>query len=205
MLRKKHASGGQTVNAAVKSPHLMLQSYRSKCLQTSDLTRELDESLKRETEKTTADGRKILGFLTSRLKEDDRKLVNLEALAAQIMPTGNDSSIMKQTSQLSDILAEYVAQALYSRLDRLYLAAIRTDERDSDGSSSEADEAVAALEEDLESLYQEVGIMAQMYTTQQFNNPILHELYNHCSPKHLASHKTLSSVCMCRLFSRYSS
>lgn len=168
-------------------------------LQTSDITQELDEELKRETEKTTADGRKILSFLTSRLKEDDRKLASIEDLASQIESIGNDFSAMKQASQLSDLLAEYIAAELYHRLDRLYLTAIQTDKLDGDEPSADDDEVVAALEADLESLYQEIGVLAQMSTTQQFNKPIHRELHNHCSQKHISSLHTLNSVCIPRL------
>lgn len=155
--------------------------------------------MKRETEKTAADGRKILASLTSRLKEDDRKLANMEDLASQIDSVGNDSLIMKKASQLSDILAEYVAEELYHRLDRLYLASIQSDQTDSNELPADGDEAVAALEGDLESLYQEVDVLAQMSTTQQFNKPISRELHNRRSHQHAASYKTLDFVCMHRL------
>ncbi|RMJ27749.1 hypothetical protein PHISP_01393 [Aspergillus sp. HF37] len=177
LLHRKHGSRLQDVNAA-----------------TSDITYELEESLKRETEKTSADGRKILALLTSKLKEDDRKLANMEDHASQIDSIGNDSLIMKKASQLSDVLAEYVAEELYHRLDRLYLASIQSDQTDPNEMPADGSEAVAALEGDLESLYQEVGVLAQMSTTQQFSKPISRGLHNHRSHQHAASHKALDFI-----------
>lgn len=167
----------------------------SKTLQTRDVAHELEGSLKRETEKATAEGRKILSFIARRLKENDKELTHLESLASEIKSIGNDISAMRHASQLGDILADYVTGELYYRLDRLYLSEIQTAKPDSEDLWATTDGAAAAtLAEDLESLYLEINVLAQMSASEQFNKPILRELRNHRHYEHATSYGTLGSV-----------
>lgn len=168
--------------------------HASKEPQASDVAHEFEGSLKRETENTTAEGEKILSFVARLLKENDRVLTHLETLASEVKSTGSDFSAMRHASQLSGILADYVAGELYYRLDRLYLWEMQTPKPNSEELWAVADEAMAALAEDLESLYLEIDVLAQMSASEQFNKPILRELQNHRNHEHAVSHKTLGLV-----------
>jgi hypothetical protein len=93
------------------------------------------------------------------------------------------------------MLADYVADEIYYRLDRLYLETVQAG-----GTAAKAPtgENIAALEEELESLYPEIGILAEMSTRQQFNEPILKELQNEHGKLRVASQESLEQVpCSC--------
>ena len=103
---------------------------------------------------------------------------------------------MKKASQLNEALVEYTAEELCCRLDRLYLDAIRTSDLNSDNLLINKDEAMATLEENLESLYLEIDVLAQMSTNQQFNEPILRELQKQRGHERNVSHNILKYVCL---------
>lgn len=151
--------------------------------------------MRAETEKARLDGKKILSSLTSRLKEDDRILAGLEKLASGIKSTGNDASVAKRTEQLGAVLAEYVAKEIHYRLDRLYLESIQADQARSNEPAEEHEEALAALREELEALYPEVDVLAEMSTKQQFSEPVLRELQNRHGQLRTASQGKLECVC----------
>ncbi|KAG2418654.1 hypothetical protein HFD88_001755 [Aspergillus terreus] len=177
-LRQKHDSGRQAIMAA-----------------SGDLARELDIAMKNESEKATADGKRILSLLSARLKEDDRILADLEKVASGITPTGDDASIVKRTSELGALLSQCVAEEIQCRLDRLYLETLSIDQEDPDcGPSAVNNEAILALEEELESLYSEIEVLAEISTKQQFSEPILRELQNHHGQMRIASHEKLDHI-----------
>lgn len=164
-------------------------------LQSNDLIHELEANLKAETEKARLDGKKILSSLTTRLKEDDRILAGLERLASGIKSTGNDASVAKRTEQLGTLLAEYVAEEIHYRLDRFYLETILGEQADSNKAAVEHDEAeLGALGEELEALYPEIDVLAEMSTKQQFGGPVLRELQNRHGHLRNASHRNLEYV-----------
>jgi hypothetical protein len=125
------------------------------------------------------------------LKQDDKALAGLETLISSIKYRGNDASTVKHTSHLSAMLSDYAAEEIHYRLDRLYLETIQAG-----GSNSDAiDEATnTALEEEVESLYLEIEILAEMSTRQQFLEPILRELQNEHSQLRVASQEKLEQV-----------
>lgn len=151
--------------------------------------------MKNESEKATTDGKRILSLLSARLKEDDRILADLEKVASGITPTGDDASIVKRTSELGALLSQCVAEEIQCRLDRLYLENLSINQEDPDcGPSAVNNEAILALEEELESLYSEIEVLAEISTKQQFSEPILRELQNHHGQMRIASHEKLDHV-----------
>ncbi|RDW90877.1 uncharacterized protein DSM5745_02652 [Aspergillus mulundensis] len=177
-LRRKHEAATQNTAAAI-----------------SEMVHELEVSLKNESEKSTMDGKKILSALTVRLKDNDKLLSDIEALASGVKSFDGDASTMKRTTELSSILSKYVAEEIYCRLDRLYL------EKLLDGSKSVSDvptdkdtETVAGLEQETDSLYPEIDILAEMSTKQQFVEPILRQLRNHHGQLRIASHQKLDLI-----------
>ncbi|KAL2842946.1 hypothetical protein BJY01DRAFT_216129 [Aspergillus pseudoustus] len=176
-LRQKHDAGRQNTAAA-----------------SSELAHELEVSLKNESEKSTMDGKKILSVVTTRLKEDDRLLSDLETLATRVKSSEDDATIMTRTSELSAILAQYVAEEIYCRLDRLYLEKASGSNAISDALVNAEPEAIIRLKGELDSLYPEIDILAEMSTTQQFFEPILRELQNHHGELRIASHEKLDLI-----------
>lgn len=113
----------------------------------------------------------------------------------------NDADTVKRTGQLSSVLADYVAEEIHDRLDRLYLEEIEAGESASDSAinqnqalTSSESETIAALEEELGSLFPEIEVLAEMSTRQEFQEPILREIQNEHSQLRVVSHQKLEKV-----------
>jgi hypothetical protein len=111
----------------------------------------------------------------------------------------NDADTVKRTGQLSSVLADYVAEEIHDRLDRLYLEEIEAGESSSAVSQDQAlisseSETIAALEEELGSLFPEIEVLAEMSTRQEFQEPILREIQNEHSQLRVVSHQKLEKV-----------
>lgn len=151
----------------------------------------MEADFKTATDKSGAENKRILASLSTRLKQDDKALASLETLVSSIKYRGNDASTIKRTNHLCAMLSDYVAEEIHYRLDRLYLETIYTGGSNShvmDGATS------TALEEELESLYPEIEILAEMSTRQQFHEPILRELQNEHDQLRVASQEKLEQV-----------
>ena len=155
----------------------------------------MEIDLKSETDKAVAEGKRILSSLTARLKEDDRVLSNLEKTASTIQGSSDDSLIIKRTLELESLLARYLAEEIHCRLDRLYLEGIESNNAGFNNPTSIEDDAWSGLSEELEALYPEIEILAEMSIKQQCSGPILQELQNHHGKQRIASHQKLGSVC----------
>ncbi|CAI7587456.1 unnamed protein product [Penicillium palitans] len=173
-LQKKHEAGRQITTMAA-----------------TELADELEADFKTATDKSGAENKRILASLSTRLKQDDKALASLETLMSSIKYRGNDASTVKRTNHLSAMLSDYVAEEIHYRLDRLYLETIHAG-----GSNSHAMDGATstALEEELESLYPEIEILAEMSTRQQFHEPILRELQNEHDQLRVASHEKLEQA-----------
>ncbi|KAE8145801.1 hypothetical protein BDV25DRAFT_163826 [Aspergillus avenaceus] len=177
-LHQRHESRGQNINSAI-----------------SQLSHEITMSLKGESEKLAADGKRILSSLTARVKEDDRKFASVERLASGVKPIGDDAFILEQASGLSTILAQCVAEGIQYRLDRVYIEAILAGQLANIQGRNEAESKIsAALERELDSLYPEIDILSEMSAKQQFTEPILRELQNHHGQLYNVSHHKLNHI-----------
>ncbi|KAL4962641.1 uncharacterized protein BDV14DRAFT_99892 [Aspergillus stella-maris] len=175
-LRRKYDAGTQNISTAV-----------------SELAHELEVSLKNESEKSTMDGKKILSVLTTRLKENDKLLSDLEGLAAGVQSSDGDATIMKRTTEMSTILAQCIAEEIYCRLDRLYLEKVLNSKSPHAPTGKDV-EAVTSLEQEMNSLYSEIDILAEITTRQQFVEPVLRQLQNHHGQLRIASHQKLDLI-----------
>ncbi|EHA25105.1 hypothetical protein CBS63078_7344 [Aspergillus niger] len=177
-LRQKHTSERQNITAA-----------------SCDLAHALESELRGVSEQASADAKRILSSLTARFKEDDRLIANLERLASGIETSQQDENSAKIASERCTALAQCVADEIKCRLDRLYLESIRAGlmKMRTEPAPTE-DEPLAALEEELESLYPEIDVLAEMSTRQQFAVPIIGELSSHYEELQSASHETLDYV-----------
>ncbi|CAG7952178.1 unnamed protein product [Penicillium nalgiovense] len=173
-LHKKHEAGRHTTTNAA-----------------TELADELESGFRTATDKSGAESKRILASLSTRLKQDDKALASLETLMSSIQYRGNDASTVKRTSHLSAMLSDYVAEEIHYRLDRLYLETIHAGSSSSDA----MDETTStALEEELEALYPEIEILAEMSTRQQFHEPILRELQNEHDKLRMASQENLEQA-----------
>ncbi|KAL6239194.1 hypothetical protein BDW75DRAFT_152899 [Aspergillus navahoensis] len=177
-VRRKHEAERQDTAAAI-----------------SGLAHELEVSLKNEAEKLTMEGKKILSALTARLKDNDKLLSDLEGLASGIKTSDCDVAIMKRTTELSKVLSQYVAKEIYCRLDRLYLEKVLDGSNSASGVPIDNDlKTVVSLEQEMDSLYPEIDILAEMSTKQQYVEPILRQLQTRHSQLRIASHRKLDLI-----------
>lgn len=128
-----------------------------------------------QREQGQAEKRQFLLSVTAKLKDDDRALAKAESLASELESTEEDHILKKRAAELTSALSRFVSEEIYCRLDRLYLEALEA----GDDVSSEVvktDDSLLVLEQDLESLYPEIEVLAEMSARQQFGERILREL-----------------------------
>lgn len=140
------------------------------------------------------DGKRILSSLASRLKEDDKILIHLERLSSEAKSTHDDALLSKQASELATMLAEYTTEEIQHRLDRSYLEGIQGSYENVRGSSEADTGIISALQEELESLYPEIEVLAEVSTKQLYGEPILRELHNRHEQLRAATHNKLDHV-----------
>lgn len=169
--------------------------------QANELSDDLEASFRSATESAGVENKRILSTLSTQLKQDDKSLDYLENLMSSIKFNSNDADTVKRTGQLSSVLADYVAEEIHDRLDRLYLEEIEAGESASDSAinqnqalTSSESETIAALEEELGSLFPEIEVLAEMSTRQEFQEPILREIQNEHSQLRVVSHQKLEKV-----------
>ncbi|KAJ5946262.1 hypothetical protein N7454_003101 [Penicillium verhagenii] len=160
----------------------------------NDLSDELDAAFRGETDKVGVESKRILSLLSTRLKNDDKVLAALESMMPEVKSNNIDASTVKRAAHLSETLADYSAEEIHYRLDRLYLESIGTG--DMNPTHELEGETVSALEEELESLYPEIEILAEMSTKQQFHEPILREIHNEHSQLRVTSQQKLEKAQM---------
>ena len=161
--------------------------------QANELSDALQARFRSVTDKSGAENKRILSSLSTQLKQDDKILAGLEALIFGTKLNGSDVSTVKRTADLSAMLADTTAQEIHYRLDRLYLETIQSGRSDYNQTAVE-DETVSAIQEELESLYPEIEILAEMSTKQQFQEPILREICHEHGQLRAASQHKLEQV-----------
>lgn len=159
----------------------------------NELSDELEAGFRSQTDKTAAESKRILSSLSTELKQDDKSLAILESLVSGVKSHGNDAATVTRAANLSSMLAGYSADEIHYRLDRLYLDALQATGPSADQTAVE-DETITALEEELESLYPEIEVLAEMSTKQQFHEPILREIHHEHSQLRVSSQQKLEQV-----------
>ena len=106
------------------------------------------------------------------LKSDDKLLLSLQKLASDLDPgTSGDEDTIGRIRELCARLIKHTVEGIRTRLDRIYLDALRSSNT-SNGHSEDSQE-VNDLQEELESLYSEILPVAQMSAEQQYLEPAL--------------------------------
>ncbi|PWY93344.1 vacuolar H+/Ca2+ exchanger [Aspergillus sclerotioniger CBS 115572] len=161
----------------------------------NDLAHALESEMRSVSEQATAEAKRILSSLTARFKEDDKLIAGLERLASGIEITEQDETTAKQASERSAALARYVADEIQCRLDRLYLESLQAGSMETQAEAVPVeDEALVALGKELESLYPEIDILAEVSSRQKFAEPMIGELRDHHGKLRMDSHKKLDYV-----------
>ena len=170
-------------------------------MQVDDLTDEFETKLSAAKELAAAESKGIIPSLTSKLKEDDRALQRFEKMVSGLGSSEEDREMGERAIGLTEKLAEYLGEEVHCRLDRIYLETVQGGSRGVNGGSEEDEaELVAGVEEELDSLYPEIGVLAEMSTQQQFKGPILREIQSRHGQLQSTDEKKLDHV---RIFCRY--
>jgi hypothetical protein len=168
-------------------------------LQASELYNELETSFMDAMDKASAENKRLLSSLSTRLKQDDKTLAGLESVISGVKSDGNNASIIKRASHLTAQLAVYVAEEIHFRLDRIFLETVLAGDSALGCGTGGDDETIAALEEEMGSLYPEIEVLADMSTKQKLTEPILREIQNEHSQIRAASQQKLEQVCVVML------
>lgn len=162
-------------------------------MQVNELSDELEASFRGAMDRTGQENKRILSSLSAQLKSDDKVLAVLETLVSGVKSDRNDASIIRRTTELRTMLANYSAEEIHYRLDRIYLQETQGEIPDFDQGPSNT-EFIAALKEELESLYPEIEVLAELSTRQQFHEPVLREIHVEQSQLRAASHQRMEEV-----------
>ncbi|RAL15036.1 uncharacterized protein BO97DRAFT_385215 [Aspergillus homomorphus CBS 101889] len=169
----------------------VLSGRQTASVASDEMSRELELNVRLELEKVATEGRGLLSSLTTRLKADDGQLACLERFGHGLQYAGDDAFISKRAIELGIHHAQYVAGEIRYRLDRLYLESVQTDHATIQTGETRAESALGALEEELESLYPEIEILAEMSTKKQLVEPILHGIQEQHGALRTAAHQKL--------------
>lgn len=153
----------------------LLEKQR-KTAMAEDLAKDFDSKMLLQQQQLHLDKGQILQTVTSKLKSDDRALVEAERFAAELELTEEDDKSEKRAMELSLALSKLVADEIYCRLDRIYLETVLTGDGTSE-SGTEMDGQISILEDDLQSLYLEINILAEMSSKHEFGQRIQDELH----------------------------
>lgn len=123
-------------------------------------------------------------------------LGHLESLVVGSESMTDDASIVRRVEDLTATLSQLISEEIHCRLDRLYLEGMQTTNADSNASTGDDHEMYNGLQAELESLYPEIGVLAEMSVKQQFGDPILRQVQQRRDQSHNATQKNLEDVCL---------
>lgn len=121
-------------------------------------------------------GKTITPVVTEILNEDDRLLKKAENLASDVQ-SGDDGSkaTIERTERMAAMLTGFIAQEVRCRLDRIYLQALSEVPSGDHLDHRDALHHQTSLQQELESLYSEVKILAEMSVQQEYTGRILQQ------------------------------
>lgn len=112
----------------------------------------------------------------SKLAEDDAALANGQRLMVEVDSTEADKQMEQRTSHLITLLSNLIADEIRCRLDRLYLQLLLSHDTGATDGMEIEQISTDEIETDLESLYSEIDVLAEISARQKFGQPILLEL-----------------------------
>ncbi|KAK2734317.1 hypothetical protein FQN55_002815 [Onygenales sp. PD_40] len=159
-----------------------------------DIAHDLERNLGSAQTLLSTESNTLLPQLAAKLKDDDRSLQSMEKIASSVQVNDEDKDLSARATDLTAKLAGYLAEEIHSRLDRIYLETTQSRSGPA-GADVKVDETgLASLNEEISSLYSEIGILSEMTTQQQFKVPILRALQNRSTEAHSSSQHQLEEV-----------
>jgi hypothetical protein len=129
-----------------------------------------------EKDQVAQERRSLVLSAMAELKEQDRGLSHAENVIAELASQEAAEALETRIKKLTSLLSSLTTEHLYSSLERFYLE-MTTGTSDNLKEIIDHDESESALiKSDLESLFPEIEILAQVATDQQYQAPIQHEL-----------------------------
>lgn len=141
-----------------------------------------------------AESRGIVSSITSKLKDDDRALQRFERSASGHDSSEESKEISERAIDLTTKLVGYISEEVHCRLDRIYLKTLQSGTNATNVEIEDEADLITSLENELDSLYPEIGILTEMCAHQQFKSPILRELRNRHGQLQSASEEKLDYV-----------
>ncbi|KAI7778519.1 hypothetical protein LA080_002027 [Diaporthe eres] len=174
------ATGGETGDARSDLEAKRLYEWESsrKALQTSVelLSQGIDYRMS-ELDQGIKESRKdLMSIVDEVLQSDDKLLSSLQKLGWELETEDREET--ESVDQLREICArliKYTVECIRTRLDRLYLESLQSFSKSGSGNQAPKEE-IAALQDELESLYSEILPVAQMSVEQQWLEPSLRSL-----------------------------
>ncbi|KAL1958100.1 hypothetical protein VTO42DRAFT_5140 [Malbranchea cinnamomea] len=137
----------------------------------SDLVARLDKTLVM----LEAENNVLVPRVSNMLKEHDNIFYEFEELASRLEEDEDDDLLEKRATNLSVQLGRLMAEEISCRLDRLYFESISEGQNQTHSERDEAGdqaEQLASLEEEINSLYSEIDVLAQMAAQQNFQSKV---------------------------------
>ncbi|QGA17965.1 hypothetical protein EYB26_005642 [Talaromyces marneffei] len=151
----------------------LLEKQRIKAM-AEDIKTDFESRMHEYQQQKQTERKHLLQRASSKLVKDDEILSKAERILADSESTEADGKLEKRALDLISVLSRLSSEEIRCRLDRLYLENLLSDGEV--GTDIENQETKIALEEDLESLYSEIEVLAEMSARQEFGQPILGEL-----------------------------
>ena len=107
------------------------------------------------------------------LKLDDKTLRQLEDLVGDgALDSFNGRDVIARTEKLASKLVDYMTEEMEFRLNRIYVEVLHGESDRLSRQDGNVEEE-AALKDELDSLYSEIRVLAEMAVQQEFKLPIL--------------------------------
>jgi hypothetical protein len=130
---------------------------------------ELDQGIKES-------GKDLTDIVDDVLQSDDKLLSSLQKLGWELeMEDREETETVSQLREICARLIKYNVECIRTQLDRSYLENLQSFSESGSGRQAPKEE-IAALQEELESLYSEILPVAQMSVEQQWLEPSLRSL-----------------------------
>lgn len=164
--------------------------------QVEDLIQELEERFQGAQKDLIADQSKLLPAISTLLREHDVVLRSMEKLASSSEQAEESNMLRKRVDELSALLAKYTAEEINHRLNRVFQKSVTSD-TSTRNEVCDIPEQIESVQAELNSLYPEVSILAELAARQQFQKPISGIFEEWQEHSQFATEEQLQHVCHC--------
>ncbi|KAI9723423.1 MAG: hypothetical protein M1812_001307 [Candelaria pacifica] len=144
------------------------------------VVQELSESIRSQLavlqQRITSSNTALSPSVTELLRKDDKILCGLENLTSKNNIPQHQGEKAKMVEHLCSKLSTLKAEALQCHLDCIYLEERPSPETMTGHNSTDDQAELLSLQEELDSLYSEIGPVAEMAVQQEFLEPIVHAI-----------------------------